>query len=394
MATDRIAGPSLRLAWSALRMPSSGIRAASDLAAGIPGAVHLEIGQPDIGPPPEVIDAATAAAEAGYTGYAPNEGLPELREEIAATFGRRGSHVRAEQITVTQGGTQGVSLVLAALLNPADEILIPDPGWPNYAMAAVMLGARPVRYPLNAANGYQPSASDIASRIGRNTSVLVLNSPSNPLGMIIQEENLRAVLELAAKHGLWVLSDECYEDIVFGVRRATARDLADDESLITVHSFSKSYSMTGFRIGYVVAPPRVAVVLAKLQEAYISSVNTPSQYAALAALRTGEEFVRQSVATYRHRRDAVLTELSGTEISFARPEGAFYVWITIPQRLGELSSRDVAAHLLRKTKVALAPGESFGDNGNGYLRMSLLAPEETLMPATKRLAEAIQRMRP
>jgi aspartate aminotransferase len=375
-------------------MPSSGIRAASDLAAGIPGAVHLEIGQPDIGPPPEVIDAATAAAEAGYTGYAPNEGLPELREEIAATFGRRGSHVRTEQVTVTQGGTQGVSLVLAALLNPADEILIPDPGWPNYAMAAVMLGARPVRYPLNAANGYQPSASEIESRITGNTSVLVLNSPSNPLGMIIQEENLRAVLELAAKHGLWVLSDECYEDIVFGVRRATARDLADDESLITVHSFSKSYSMTGFRIGYVVAPPRVAVVLAKLQEAYISSVNTPSQYAALAALRTGEEFVRQLVTTYRHRRDAVLTELSGTEISFARPEGAFYVWITIPQRLGELSSRDVAAHLLRKTKVALAPGESFGDNGNGYLRMSLLAPEEKLMPATKRVAEAIQRMRP
>ena len=269
-------------------MPSSGIRAASDLAAGIPGAVHLEIGQPDIGPPPEVIDAATAAAEAGYTGYAPNEGLPELREEIAATLGRRGRHVRTEQITVTQGGTQGVSLVLAALLNPADEILIPDPGWPNYAMAAVMLGARPVRYPLNAANGYQPSASDIASRIGRNTSVLVLNSPSNPLGMIIQEENLRAVLELAAKHGLWVLSDECYEDIVFGVRRATARDLADDKSLITVHSFSKGYSMTGFRIGYVVAPPRVAVVLAKLQEAYVSSVNTPSQYAALAALREFE----------------------------------------------------------------------------------------------------------
>ncbi len=238
-------------------MPVSRIREVMELAWGDPEAIHLEVGEPDFPTPEHVVEAAHEAARMGLTRYAPNAGLPVLREALADKIARRnGYEARPEQVVVTQGGIQALYLALRALLEPGDEVLLPDPAWPNYRMIAHLLGARVLSYPLVAEGGFLPRLEDLERLATPRTRAMLVNSPSNPLGTVVPRELMEGLLAFARRRGLWLVSDEVYDEVVFDGDFVSAGSLADpSDRLVSVYSFSKVYAMTGWRVGYLVAPP-------------------------------------------------------------------------------------------------------------------------------------------
>jgi aspartate aminotransferase len=372
-------------------MPRSGIREIMDLAWATPGVIHLEVGEPNFPTPPHVIEAADRAAREGYTRYTPNAGLPQLREALAEKLRRRnGIPIEPGQVVVTHGAVEALFTSLLALLEPGDEILLPDPGWPNYRMMAELVRADARYYPLTPEGDYLPQLADLERLLGPRTRVLLLNTPSNPLGAIIPEAQMRALLGFAADHDLWVVSDECYDEIVFDDSFVSAGALADDERVVAAFSFSKTYAMTGWRVGYAAVPKRLAADLTKLQEPVISNVNAPAQMAALAAVTGPQQVVREMTAQYRTRRDQVLDALAGTQLRAFPPSGAFYLWIDVTACSS--SSTEFATTLIREDGVSLVPGTAFGASGEGAVRLSLATSSEVLLEGTRRMAEAARRM--
>jgi len=384
MIQPAVSGVSVTIAG----MPRSGIREIMDEAWATPDAIVLAVGEPNFPTPPHVVDAADAAARAGKTGYVSNAGIPELRDALAAKIrARNGYAVDAEQIVVTNGGVEGIFAALSALLDPGDGILLPDPGWPNFAMTATMLRARIAAYPLAAENGFMPQIADLERLCDAGTKAVLLNSPSNPLGAVIDRERMREIAEFAAARSLWIVSDECYDGTLFDDRFVSAAAVADPERTISIYTFSKTYAMTGWRVGYVAAPARAIAQIAKLQEPLISCVNAPAQYAALAALAGPQDVVAEMVAAYRERRDEVCRRLSAARVPALPPSGAFYVWADV--RASGTNSRDFALRLLRERGVAVAPGTAFGPNGEGFVRISLASEPAALYEGIDRLIAGI-----
>src|SRR5690606_32772281 len=244
-------------------LPRSGIRALMDLAWAQPGPVlRLEVGQPDRIPPDHIRQAMADSVMAGETKYTPNAGIPELREACAAKLRIvNGIEVEPSQVLVTAGSMQGLSLAILGLTTAGDEILVPDPGWPNYDMAARIACTRPVAYPLDAENGYLPDPATIEPLITDRTRMLIVNSPSNPLGTVIDRSHLEQLCELADRYDLWLLADECYDQIVFEADVAPSVAPLSPDRVVSVHSFSKTYAMTGLRVAYVSGPPQVVETL-------------------------------------------------------------------------------------------------------------------------------------
>jgi aspartate aminotransferase len=369
-------------------MARSGIREIMDAAWQVPDAIILAVGEPNFPTPPHVVEAADAAARAGKTGYVSNAGIPELRDALAEKIRtRNGYHVVAEQVVVTNGGVEGIFASLSALLDPGDGILLPDPGWPNFVMMAHMLRARIRTYPLVPANDFLPVIADLERLCDGGTKVLLLNSPSNPLGAVIDRERMREIAAFAESRGLWIVSDECYDATLFDDRFVSAAAVADPERTIAIYTFSKTYAMTGWRVGYVSAPQRAIAQIAKLQEPLISCVNAPAQYAALAALTGPQDVVAQMNQAYRERRDEVCRRLAAAGVSALRPSGAFYVWADV--RASGMSSRDFAFTLLRERSVAVTPGTAFGPGGEGFVRISLATEPAALYEGIDRLISAL-----
>jgi len=278
-----------------------------------------------------------------------------------------------------------------ALTEPGDGILLPDPAWPNFVMMAALLGLEAAHYSLTAAGGYLPDTAELERLVTPRTRVLLLNSPSNPLGSVIDSDRMSALLAFAARHDLWVLSDECYDEITFDDTGVSPAALDRDGRVATIFSFSKTYAMTGWRLGYVAAPPAVADVIAKAQEPLISCLNTPTQYAAMAALASPPEVIGSMVSAYRQRRDTVAGQLAELGMTAFRPAGAFYTWLDI-SGCGE-GARDFALRLLAEDSVAVAPGTAFGPGGEGFVRISLAASEADLVEGAARLAGRWHRLR-
>lgn len=376
----------------AAAMPGSGIREIMDAAWGRPDVVHLEVGQPDFPTPPAVVEAAHEAARAGHTGYTPTAGIPELRAALAAkVLHRNGIAVEPDQIVLGNGGGQCVHAVLACLTSPGDGILLPDPAWPNFAMMAGLLHLDAASYRLTAAGGYVPDPDELARLVTDRTRVLLLNSPSNPLGSVIDRDRMAALLDFAARHDLWVVSDECYDEIVFDGTAVSPAALDRDDRVVSVFSFSKTYAMTGWRLGYVAAPRAVAGPLVKTQEPFISCINTPTQHAGLAALASPPAVVGDMVAAYRRRRDLLTDLLAGLGLAPFRAGGAFYSWVDVTA--AGLPARDFALRLLAEERVAVAPGTAFGPAGEGCVRLSLAASEADLVAGGTRLAALWERLR-
>jgi len=373
-------------------MASSGIREIMNAAWGQEGVLHLEVGQPNFVTPRHVVEAADQAARAGHTGYTPTAGIPELRAALADKIRERnGFTVDPGQVVLANGGAQGICASLVALTEPGDGILLPDPAWPNFVMMAALLRLEVAHYSLTLSGGYQPDVSELDRLVTPRTRVLLLNSPSNPLGSVIDRQRMTALLEFAARHDLWVLSDECYDEITFDATAISPAALDRDGRVVTVFSFSKTYAMTGWRLGYVAAPPVVADVLVKAQEPLVSCINTPAQYAGLAALGSPPGVIDGMVAAYRRRRDSVVDQLSGLGMSAFRPSGAFYTWVDVSGT--GLSAREFALRLLADKQVAVAPGTAFGVGGEGCVRISLAASEADLAEGSLRLARLWQELR-
>jgi aspartate aminotransferase len=371
-------------------MPVSRIRGIMELAWKDPEAIHLEVGEPDFPTPEHVVEAAHEAAREGHTRYAPNAGLPELREALADKVTQRnGYEAHPEQVVVTQGGIQALYLVLRALLEPGDEVLLPDPAWPNFRMIAHLLGARVLSYPLVEQGDFLPRLDDLERLVTPRTRAILVNSPSNPLGAVVPRELVEALLAFARQHGLWFISDEVYDEIVFDDVFASAGSVADPrDRLVSIYSFSKVYAMTGWRVGYLVAPPDMAKLLTGMQEPIISCVNTPAQMAALAAVSGPQDVVQEMREAYRARRDELLEILDRGGLPSSRPSGAFYVWTDISE--ASLPSMDFARSLIEREHVAVAPGDAFGDLGEGYVRLSLASSREDLVEGASRLARFVR----
>ena len=373
-------------------MAPSGIREIMNAAWGRADVLHLEVGQPDFATPRHVVAAAHEAAMAGHTGYTPTAGIPALRAALADKIrDRNGFAVDPEQVVLGNGGAQAIYASLAVLTEPGDGILLPDPAWPNFVMMAALLSLDVAHYPLTAAGGYVPDVADLERLVTPRTRVLLLNSPSNPLGAVIDRDRMARLLEFAARHDLWVVSDECYDEITFDGPAVSPAALDRDGRVVTVFSFSKTYAMTGWRLGYAAAPPAVAEVLVKAQEPLISCINTPTQHAGLAALESPPEVVGAMVAAYRQRRDTVLGRLADLGMPAFRPAGAFYTWVDISG--SGVGAREFALRLLAEEKVAVAPGTAFGPGGEGFVRVSLAAAEADLVEGSVRLARLVTRLR-
>lgn len=369
-----------------VRLPRSGIRAVMDLAWAQDGPViRLEVGQPDRIPPEHIRRAMADSVLAGETGYTPNAGIPELRAACAVKLGRINRiEVGPDQVLVTAGAMQGLSVVMLGLTEAGDEILVPDPGWPNYEMAARIARAAPVAYPLVADDAYLPDPAVIESLITDRTRMLVVNSPSNPLGTVVGASLMSELAELADRHDLWLLSDECYDQLVFDEEVAPSPAGTHPDQVVSVHSLSKTYAMTGLRVGYVSGPEPVIATLTKMQEALVACVNGPAQKAAVAALEGPQDFVAEMRQVYRRRRDRAVATAQSFGLPLLRPEGAFYLWLPLGEPIGE--PMEFCRRLVQEQRVAVAPGSTFGRQGAGAIRVSLAAAEEDIVEGLDRIA--------
>jgi aspartate aminotransferase len=370
-------------------MPVSRIREIMELAWEDPEVIHLEVGEPDFPTPEHVVEAAHEAARSGLTRYAPNAGLPELREALADKVTRRnGYEASPDQVVVTQGGIQALYLVLLALLEPGDEVLLPDPAWPNFRMIAHLLGARVLPYPLVSEGDFLPRLEDLERLVTPRTRAILVNTPSNPLGTVVPRELVEPLLEFARRRDLWYISDEVYDEVVFDDAFVSAGAVADPgDRLVSIYSFSKVYAMTGWRVGYLVAPPDLAKLLTGMQEPIVSCVNTPAQLAALAAVTGPQDVVQEMRESYRERRDELLEILERGNLSSSQPSGAFYVWTDVSA--ANVPSMEFARSLIEREHVAVAPGSAFGDLGEGYVRLSLASSRQDLLEGTSRLVRFV-----
>ncbi len=374
-----------RLAQSIVEMRRSGIRELMDLAATMSDVIHLEVGEPSFDTPPHIIEAASRAAREGYTHYTPNVGLLSLRERLALKLKRVNKLlVTVDQIVVTPGAVAGLASALMAITEPGDEILIPDPGWPNYQMMVALSGGVAKYYPLSDADGFLPNVARIEHELGPRTKAIIVNDPSNPAGAVFPRGMVRDLVDLAHRRDLFLISDEVYEQIVFEGEHTSALSFDVDGRAIAIYGFSKTYAMTGWRLGYAVASKEVAAVVGKLQEPLVSCASSVSQKAAEAAIDGPQDCIVAMVEAYRRRRDLAVRLLADLDVPFCPPSGAFYLMVNISAR--GMDSYGFSRALLREAHVAVAPGDTFGTFARNYVRISLATSDEHLVEGLRRLA--------
>jgi aspartate/methionine/tyrosine aminotransferase len=376
-------------------MRRSGIREIMDLAAGREGILHLEVGEPDFATPDHIVRAGAEAAAQGWTKYTANKGLPDLREALVAKLAaRNGIHVDPDRVVVTVGAVNALMESLMAIVDPGDAILLPDPGWPNYEMMAASLHARVVRYPLLPGEGFAPDL-DALEHLARTTDgarVLITNSPGNPTGAVFDAATVERLVAIARNADLWLLSDECYEDIVFDdAVHVSPAAFDDDGRVLSVFSFSKSYAMTGWRVGYVALTRELADLVAKAQEAVASCACSVSQKAALAAVTGDRGPVELMRSAYEARRDVASELLGGAGLLVSEPRGAFYAMADVAGT--GLDSYAFARQLLLDEGVAVAPGDTFGPGGASMVRLSLSTASADVEEGVRRLVRQVGKLR-
>ena len=348
--------------------------------------IHLELGEPDFHPGPLVVEAVAQALAEGKDRYCAVAGVPALREEIAAYLQRtRNISASAANIVIAPGCKAALFFAMMALLEPGDEVLYPDPGFPGYASISLGLGAVPVPFELSSRNHFQPDLSEVAAKITRRTRILLTNSPGNPTGTVYTDSVQRGLAELAVKHDLWVLSDEIYARIIYRDNYVSMLSYPGmRERTLIIDGFSKSFAMTGWRLGYTIAPPEVVPALALMAVNTYTCVNEFVQYAAIEALRDRDGTTPRMVAEFARRRERFVHDLN--EVPGFRceaPEGAFYAWVDI--RATGTSAEDICRILLEDAGVAAIPGAAFGPSGKDFVRFSFASSVENLREAAARI---------
>jgi aspartate aminotransferase len=356
--------------------------------------IHLELGEPDFHPAAPVVDAVRDALAAGRDRYVSTRGIPALREAIAEYLKRtRRIEVAPDEVLVAPGCKMALSLGMMALVEPGDEVLYPDPGFPIYPSLTRGLGAKAVPFGLEERNGFQPDFDEIARKITPRTTALIFNSPNNPTGTVFTAEGLGRIAELAEKHDLWILADEIYARILFSGEYQSIWALPGmAERTLIIDGFSKSFAMTGWRLGYAVAPKQVVDAMDLLVLNTFTCVAEFTQVAAIEALLDSTHAVEAMVAEYRKRRDLFVAGLNGIPgFRCQAPGGAFYAWVNIEET--GLAAEEVAKLLLEEAGVAGIAGAAFGPGGKNYLRFSLVSARHLLEEALRRMMQVSARWR-
>lgn len=357
------------------------------LVHGRADVVHLEFGEPDFATPRHIVEAGERSLRDERQGYGPGAGMAFLREAIAARVARVDHFAPTpEQVVVSAGGTGGLMAALLCTCAPGDEVLLPDPAWAGYDAMLAAVGARVVRYPLAAERGWQPELAALEAAITPRARVLLVNSPSNPGGAVYPRETIARLVEVAERHDLWLLSDECYDQFVYEGEHVSLATLDGGSGrVITVGTFSKSYAMTGWRVGWVVAPPALAPALGQAVSAQVNNLPLFVQRAAEAALLGPQECVAEMAAAYRGRRDLATGILRERGLLEYVPAGAFYLLVPVATATpdaeewdGAFDSVAFAEVLIRRAGIAVAPGAAFGARTARYARVSLASSAEAL----------------
>ena len=372
----------------------SGIRKFFDLVSEMPAAISLGVGEPDFDTPWRIREEGIYALEQGKTFYTSNAGLKELKEEIGRYLRRKINvdYDPASEIVVTVGGSEGIDIALRAMLDPGDEVLIPQPSYVSYLPCTVLADGKPIVIPLKQENEFKLTAEELEESITPRTKILVLPYPNNPTGVIMTKEDLEPVAKVVKEHDIFVLSDEIYSELTYGTAHASIASLPGmKERTLVINGFSKGFAMTGWRLGYICGPRAIAEQMVKIHQYAIMCAPTNSQYAAVEALKNCESEVERMRVAYNQRRRYLVHEFRRMKLDCFEPFGAFYIFPNIKE-FG-MSSEAFATRFLEEEKVAVVPGSAFGECGEGFLRVSYAYSLEDLKEAIGRLGDFVGRLR-
>lgn len=372
----------------------SGIRKFFDIVNDMEDAISLGVGEPDFDTPWHIREEGIYSLEKGRTFYTSNAGLKELKQEIARYLDRKyhTSYDYNHEIIVTVGGSEAIDIAMRAMLDAGDEVLIPQPSFVCYPPCATLAGGKPVITPLTAENDFRLTAEQVKNAITPRTKILVLPFPNNPTGSIMEKEDLEAIAKVVIDNDLFVISDEIYSELTYGYSHVSIASLPGmRERTITINGFSKSYAMTGWRLGYACGPREIIEQMLKIHQFAIMCAPTTSQYAAVEALRNGDEDVEKMRQEYDGRRRYLLHRLRNMGMECFEPYGAFYMFPCI-KKFG-MTSEEFAKQLLEKEKVAVVPGTAFGNSGEGFLRISYAYSLEDLKAALERIERFVDTLK-
>lgn len=376
-----------------VNIPPSGIRKFFDIVSEMEGAISLGVGEPDFDTPWHVRDAGIRSLEMGKTFYTSNAGLKELKQEICSYLKRR-MQVEYDyntEVMVTIGGSEAIDAALRAMLDPGDEVLIPQPSYVSYVPCTILAGGVPVVIELEEKDQFRLTREKLLEKITDKTKVLVLPFPNNPTGAIMEREDLEAVAQIVEEKDLFVISDEIYAELTYKKKHVTIASLPGmRERTVLINGFSKAYAMTGWRIGYACAPAQILKQMLKIHQYAIMCAPTTSQYAAVEAVKNGDNDIEEMKRSYDERRRYLLKEFRSLGMDCFEPYGAFYMFPSIKRF--HMTSEEFATRLLREEKIAIVPGTAFGDCGEGYLRVSYAYSLEDLKRAIRRIRRFVNRL--
>ena len=382
------------LADKVVEIKPSGIRKFFDIVNEMKDAISLGVGEPDFDTPWHIRDEGIYSLEKGRTFYTSNSGLMDLRKEICNYIKRKQGvdYNPAKEVIITVGGSEAIDIGLRAMCNPGDEVLIPQPSYVSYEPCAILAGAKPVIIDLKAENEFRLTAQELRDAITDKTKVLILPFPNNPTGAIMEKEDLEAIAEVILEKDIFVMTDEIYAELTYGREHVSIISLPGmQERTIYINGFSKAYAMTGWRLGYACGPANIIEQMTKIHQFAIMCAPTTSQYAAVEALKNGDEDVAEMRTAYNQRRRFLLNAFQEMGLECFEPLGAFYVFPCIKE-FG-MSSDEFATRFLEEEKVAVVPGTAFGNSGEGFLRISYAYSIENLQVAIGRLANFVERLR-
>lgn len=368
----------------------SGIRKFFDIANQIEDCISLGVGEPDFDTPWHITEEGIYSLEQGRTFYTSNQGLPELREEISRWNKRKyGLDYSADETIVTCGGSEAIDIALRACINPGDEVIILEPNYVCYEPDIALAGGVAVKIQLKNENEFRLTPEELEEAITDKTKILLMNYPNNPTGAIMAKEDLEKIAEVAEKHDLLVISDEIYSELTYVGKHCSIGALPGmRDRTITINGFSKTFSMTGWRLGYVMGPKAIIDQVKKIHQFVIMSAPTISQYAGLEALRNGDSDIERMRNEYNRRRRYLLKEFGRLDLPCFEPKGAFYIFPDI-RKFG-MTSEEFATDLLKKEHVVVVPGTAFGDSGEGFVRISYAYSLESLKEALKRIEDYLR----
>lgn len=382
------------LADEVVKLKPSGIRKFFDIVAEMKDAISLGVGEPDFDTPWHIRDEGIYSLEKGKTFYTSNSGLIELRKEICNYLERRCnvSYEWSKEVLVTVGGSEGIDACLRAMLNPGDEVIIPQPSYVSYEPCTILAGGKPVIINLKGENEFRLTAQELEDAITDKTKVLILPFPNNPTGAIMEEKDLIAIAKVCIEKDIFVLSDEIYSELTYKGNHVSIASIPGmKERTILINGFSKAFAMTGWRLGYACGPKEIIQQMTKIHQFCIMCAPTTSQYAAIEAMKNGDEDVAKMREAYDQRRRFLLNAFKEMGLECFEPYGAFYVFPCIKE-FG-MTSDEFATRFLEEEKVAAVPGTAFGDSGEGYLRISYAYSLERLKEAMERLKRFVEKLR-